>query len=623
MLSCYVEVISLQSTVEAASHMTYQPDSSTSKSTSSRAYKAIHYERQSQLALKHVFDLTPFLENVRTWVQKAPSCRPGDIFTLRLVFSLPDRRKTKHDTQSFDLGSVKEYEAAQTGLLYARSLIDILVDERYILHGYAFKPGLQLGPSWREEGTMKTCAVLEFPCSAGCIAPDVLVFSVKVLFSAEELNYMQAVTIGLYFNDCILGAEDLPTTVHSPPVDTAKTFYSAPQIQDILINTVSSRNVLFTLKTPQGSMRQGMMVKTMSGWKNVVITCKEDLYRSVIEHGITEFIPAVNRVDEDYPSIITIETDPGSMMEAVLGKRKSWILNTYVTEKILAILERYNLHYLIKFSGNKGWHIQLPVELEEPFDVYQGVVEAIVNKDVDALPTEEQINAVMANILQLEEVKSYKDPFFVARRFVDLVGARVMFYELKDIGTVLTLHDLKTLLLRVAPMRREDYLLKDLDIYETPRGPVRVEVPQILSINPYSRFRRQFKLLIDHSSNKKEGKLRSVFSLHSKTGLVSLPALLHPHDGTRFDPRMWDYDFVRAWASAERVYNKVNAGGSYLLESVQPGKVNEGSGFEQFLKDNRGLLIYLLQNGGEALELLTTPAALWVNAHLWEKTVAQ
>jgi hypothetical protein len=113
-----------------------------------------------------------------------------------------------------------------------------------------------------------------------------------------------------------------------------------------------------------------------------------------------------------------------------------------------------------------------------------------------------------------------------------------------------------------------------------------------------------------------------VFSLHSKTGLVSLPALLDSHDGTRFDPRMWDYDFVRAWARAERVYHKVHTD-THFLESVQPMKVNEGPKFEQFLKDNRGLLLYLLQNGGEALELLTTPAALWVNAHLWEKTVTQ
>jgi DNA primase len=622
MISHHQEVTSLQSTVEAVSLVTCQPDPDTRKHTSSRAYKAIHYERQSQLPLKHVFDLTPVLESVRTWVHEAPSHRPDDIVTLRLVFSLPDRRKTKNETQSFDLGSMKEYEAAQTGLLYARSLIDILVDDQYTFHGYAFKTGLQLGPSWREEDTTKTCAVLEFPCSSGRITPDVLAFAVRILFSTEEINYMQAGTIGLYFNDCILGAEELPTTVHPPPVDAATTFYSVPQVQDILLNAISGRNVLFTLKTSRGSMRQGMMVKTLSGWQNVVITSGEDLFRSVVDHGITEFIPAVNRAEEDYPSIITIETDPGSMMEVVLGKKKSWILNTYITEKILAILERYNLYYSVKFSGNKGWHIQLPVELETPFNVYQEVVEAIVNKDVDALPTEEQINAAMANILQLEDVKSYKDPFFVARRFVDLVGARVMFYELKDIHTVLTLHDLKTLLLRTAPMRREDYLLKNLDIYETPRGPVKVEVPQLLSINPYSRFRRQFKLLIDHSSNKKEGKLRSVFSLHSKTGLVSLPALLNSHDKTRFDPRMWDYDFVRVWARAERVYNKVLTD-TRLVESVHPMNVNEESKFEQFLKDNRGLLIYLLQNGGEALELLTTPSALWVNAHLWEKTVTQ
>ncbi|MBU7028416.1 MAG: hypothetical protein HXS48_15900, partial [Theionarchaea archaeon] len=91
----------------------------------------------------------------------------------------------------------------------------------------------------------------------------------------------------------------------------------------------------------------------------------------------------------------------------------------------------------------------------------------------------------------------------------------------------LTLNDLKRLCLRVSPVRREDFLKKGSDIYESVHGPVKVEIPQILSINPYSKFRRQFKLLIDHSSNKKEGKLRSVFSLHSKSGLVSVPAVLY------------------------------------------------------------------------------------------------
>ncbi|MBU6998276.1 MAG: hypothetical protein HXS42_11510 [Theionarchaea archaeon] len=597
--------------------MTHQPDSSASKSTPSRAHKAIHYERQTQVVPKHTFDLTPFLENVKTWVEHAPVWRPDDIFVLRFVFLLPDREKTSHGTQRVNIRSIKEYEAAQTGLMFARSLIDGLVCGGYVYRGYAFRTGLQLGPSWREGNGVKTCAVLEFPCSAGCITADIFVFAAKALFSAEELNHMQAVTINLYFNDSILGTEDLPVRVRLPPPDAAIALYSLPQIQDILYDTMSSRHVLFTLKTPLGSMRQGMMVKTLSGWKNVEITCREELYTSVVEHGIAEFMPAVNRVDEDYPSSITIETDPGSMMEAVLGKRKSWILNTYVTEKILGILERYNLYYMVKFSGNKGWHIQIPVELKEPFTVYQDIVKTIVTRDTDSL-SQEQGTAARDEILQLEEVKSYKDPFFVARRFVDLVGARVMFYELRDIGRILTLDDLKKLHVSVQPMKREDYLLKDLDIYETSRGPVKVGIPQILSINPYSRFRRQFKLLIDHSSNKREGKLRSVFSLHSKTGLVSLPALLQTTEGTpRFDPRMWDHDFVHTWARAERVYDKISTGILHPRDSIQPRKVNEQSGFEQFLRDNAGLLIYLLQEGGEALELLTTPAAVRANTHLW------
>ncbi|MBU7037280.1 MAG: hypothetical protein HXS52_05075 [Theionarchaea archaeon] len=615
MIFCSVEVTFLQTTV-TASQVT-QPDSGFSTSTLSRAHKAIHYERQNQVVLRHVFDLTPFLEKVGTWVGQAPSSRPGDVFTLRLVFSLPSRWKIKHDARNADLSSIKKYEAAQAGLMHARSLMDTLVDEHYVLNRVQFQTGLQIGPSWREGDTVKTCATLEFPCSAGHIASDAVVFAVKVLFSAEELNHMEAVTISLYFNDSILGTENLPVIIHSPPLDTARIFYSAPQIQDILYDSISGRNVLFTLKTSQGSMRKGMMVRTTSGWKTMAITCKKDLYKSVVEHEVTEFIPAVNRADEDYPSVITIETDLGILMDAVLGKRKSWILNTYVTEKILTILERYNLHYMVKFSGNKGWRVQIPVELKAPFNTYQDVVKTLVTRDLDALPTDEQVNAAMASILQREEVRSYKDPFFVARRFVDLVGARVMFYELKDIGTVLTLEDVKRLRLHVSPMKREDYLLKSLDVYETRQGPVKVEIPQILSINPYSRSRRQFKLLIDHSSNKKEGKLRSVFSLHSRRGLVSLPALLDFRDrARRFDTRMWDYDFVCAWAKAERVYRKVSEGRLDLSESGRRWNINGRSGFERFLKDNSGFLMYLLQNGGEALELLTTPAALWVNAHL-------
>lgn len=34
------------------------------------------------------------------------------------------------------------------------------------------------------------------------------------------------------------------------------------------------------------------------------------------------------------------------------------------------------------------------------------------------------------------------------------------------------------------------------------------------------------------------------------------------------------------------------------------------------------VLLYLLQNGGEALELLDTSTALWVNASLWKKVVS-
>jgi DNA primase len=424
----------------------------------------------------------------------------------------------------------------------------------------------------------------------------------------------------------VLGSIKVTTHTAVNPLAFAETFYSHPSIQDILYTKTKNRNILYVFKNEDGTIRSGMSVKTMTGWNPVEIHEKNHIATAVKHCGVVEFIPAVNRINQEYPSIITIETDPGDMVTTVLG-RKSWIFNTYITEEIMNVLDRYNINYTVKFSGNKGWHIQIPVELREPFTMYQTVVEAIVNKDICSLPDDIQIPAMKVNLMQLEEVRSYKDPFFVARRFVDLVGAAVMFYQLRDIQRVLQFNDLKKLMVRMHPVSREDFLKRHTDLYETNRGPVKVDIPQVLSINPYSKFRRQFKLLIDHSSNKREGKLRSVFSLHSKTGLVSIPALLHTKKGiTQFDERMWDYDFLCSRAQPEYVNNQLEGvapeNGYPLLDLAQKWEINyDVTGFEQFLDDHKGLLIYLLQNGGEALELLDTPTALWVNNNLWERTI--
>ncbi len=595
-----------------------------SKSTS---HKAIHYERQTQLRFKHLFDLASFYEQLPLWCSRANLYGPGQ-FLLRFEFTLPARRKYKRNSFVYDLISAKEYEAAQTGLMYARSLFDVLSDEHYRYRGYKFGRGLQIGPSWIEKGKMKTCATLSIMMSgdhAEITAVDVLTFATHAIFSNEDLNHMQAVTAKVYFNGELLGSMDIEVENTSCEfLEFAPQYYSYREIQEILYSQAENRNVLYAFKTEKG-IRQGMMIKTDTLWKLVEIKKIEDIYKTVKDYSVVEFIPAVNRIDEEYPSIITIETDPGDMLQHVLGKRKTWVFNTYVTEKILAILDTYRINYNLKFSGNKGWHILIPIELKEPFDTYQKVVEAIVNKELGNLPHDEKILAMMANLMQLEDVKSYKDPFFLARRFVDLVGAHIMFYELKDIHTILTLNDLRRLCLRVAPAYREDFLRKGGDLYETGRGPVRVELPQVLSINPYSRFRRQFKLLIDHSSNKKEGKLRSPFSLHSRTGLVSIPAVVYRDDGkTRIDERFWDYDFVCALANPRRMCNQIEGliQDEYpLMDSVRKWESNDVRGFEEFFHDHRGLLIYLLQNGGEALELLDCRTALWVNANLWEKTV--
>lgn len=531
----------------------------------------------------------------------------------------------------FDLVSAKEYEAAHQGLMYARSMVDIFADELYKYKGYTFSRGLQIGPSWIDNGKVKTCAVLTMTAPsqmhADLTTSDVLTFVTRVIFSHEELNHMQAVTAKVYCNGELLGFMGIePENTSYEHVESAQKYYSSETIQKILYTNVENRNVLYAFKTEKG-IRLGMMVKTEDIWNPVEIQEIDDIYRSVHNVDVVEFIPAVNRKDQDYPSMITIETDPGDMLLHVLGRRKTWVFSTYVTEKILNILDQYHIHYNVKFSGNKGWHIIIPVELHEPLHTYQNVVEAIVNKELGNLPDEEKVPAMMANLMQLEDVKSYKDPFFVARRFVDLIGAHIMFYELTDIHTVLTLTDLRRLCLRVSPVRREDFLRKGSDLYDTVHGPVKVEIPQVLSINPYSKFRRQFKLLIDHSSNKKEGKLRSVLSLHSGSGLVSIPAGLYKDNGlTKIDRRMWDYDFIRDLANPERVYDLIEGepDDRYpLLDLVKKWEVNHDvNGFEQFLSDHKGLLIYLLQNGGEALELLDTHTARWVNASLWKRTIA-
>jgi DNA primase len=589
------------------------------------SYKAIHYERQPQLKLKHVFDLRPLYENLPLWCSRAPrTSTPADSFTLRLEFLLPDRRKIKRDSLVFDLVSTKEYEAAQHGLMYARALFDTIVGELYTYKGITFKKGLQIGPSWIENG-VKTCALLSLSaCSNRTAISDIFVFATHVIFSAEDLHHMQAINIALWFNDTLLGSMDIGIDDDTYDyLEFARKFYSNAYIQKMVYSTVKNRNILYAFREEKA--RLGMMVKTGAGWDPVEIKTREDIYHSVLQHNVVEFIPAVNRASEEYPSIITIETDPGDVLVRILGKEKSWKFNTYITEKICRVLDTYKIRYMVKFSGNKGWHIQIPIELTEPFKPYQQVVEAIVNRDLCGLPREEQMLAMMLNFVQLEDVKSYKDPFFVARRFVDLVGAHIMFYELEDIHKVLESSDLKRLLLRVNPVCREDLLRKGSGIYETERGPVKAEIPQILSINPYSKFRRQFKLLIDHSSNKREGKLRSVFSLHSKTGLVSIPASLHKDEKglTRFDRSMWSYSTVRQSADAERVYNHLEREqqDSHLFsDPTELWKINSDvKGFGEFLEDHKGLLVYLLQNGGEALELLDAKTALWVNAVLWKK----
>lgn len=612
----------------------------------SMSYKALHYERQTQLHLDHVFDINSL--PVSQWLHQIfRSFVQGDVFTWYFEFVLPERRKIKRNSLVFDLHSTKAYEAAQAGIMSARSLIDIFVAEQYVFKGCAFESGLMVGPSKLCDGKMKMCAALSVKvvcdtenknestyknshgkkedgnkkiktkmCSKKDIL-DALIFAAEVIFSQQDIHHMQKIFVTLNFNGIYLNSLELPYKSHVYNfLEGASQYYACPEIFSSIYETVKNRNVLYAFN--EGSIRQGMMVRTDTGWEKVGINTPEDIETAARTHNVTEFIPAVNRISDEYPSIITIETDPGDLFATVLGDQKAWEFNTYVTQKVMDVLSNYNIVYSVKYSGNKGWHIQIPIELKEPFFTYQKVVKAIVNKEIHILPDETQTKAKLINLEQLQNVKSYKDPFFVARRFVDLVGAHIMFYKLKDVHTVLDLSDLKRLLLKVSPVTREDFLQKYTNIFDSKKGPIKAEIPQILSINPYSKFRRQFKLLIDHSSNKKEGKLRSVFSLHSKTGLVSIPAVV-TNNGTKLGELMWDLKYVRKKAHPDAVVNGFKTGEYYKGCTLH--EVNDNSGFEKFLQDHMGLLIYLLQNGGEALELLDTPTAVWVNTNLWEKTV--
>jgi len=75
---------------------------------------------------------------------------------------------------------------------------------------------------------------------------------------------------------------------------------------------------------------------------------------------------------------------------------------------------------------------------------------------------------------------------------------------------------------------------------------------------------------------------------------------------------------------SEKVYNQLEgiSPREYpLLELARKWDMNYNlNGFEKFLNDHKGLLVYLLQNGGEALELLNTHTARWVNANLYKIT---
>ncbi len=315
------------------------------------AYRAIGYERQSQLKLRHKFDtdaIDPLIDAIGN-VNYTPS--PENNFSIRFDLSPVVSRKIKRGGPAYDLTSIREGETYYDAMSKIMKLAQDLMYEMNSVGGYTISSGPHIwGYVDDADHTIKTRVEYDIPTVYRNRPVDVELvakFFSTLMFSVEEVNYARKATASVLFNGEVLASTELSEAQKmNPALEFAKTYYANEEVQNILWDMVKNRNSLYVFLVEKefedGSVekyiRPGRMILTDNGWEEVEITRKQDIADAVQNNGVVEFIPAVNRIDEMYPSVITIETDPGDMMVHMLGKEKTWRFNSYIIEKVCTVL---------------------------------------------------------------------------------------------------------------------------------------------------------------------------------------------------------------------------------------------------------------------------------------------
>lgn len=569
--------------------------------------KAVHYERQEQLYPDHKFDTGPAVEKLVDWYRSlGPLVPTDDILTIQLDFILPYRR-TKDWSGTFkSYRAVKKYEAAQKGITSAHKIFDTYVEDNYRFAGYPFTNGLQIDPSHRNNDN-KVVVPIKFNLKPHASLERVIKFAVEAVFTPDDINYMESAVLSLQRNGQEIGRTEVPEKeTASDKLDIAPTYYDDPYVKSFIFKKCENRRILFGLRSESGSVREGAMIKKDGKWELIEINTEDDVPLVAKNDGVTSFIPALNSVDSVVPTFFSIESDPGDQMFSILGKEEAWKLNTYVIEKTCGTLDHYGIKYVVKFSGNKGWHIEIPINMKKPSVFYQKVVDAVMSEE-----EEEGMDQ-----LELEHSKSYKDLFFMGRIFVELMGARVMYYGLDDIQKHLSFAQARDLGLDIHPISADDF--SNYGIYSQEEWDWAVDVPRLLSVNPRAKDRRYPQFLIDNSSDKKNGPLTAMLSLHRKSGLACIPALIErgPQGLMRFNPRMYDYNQVCELADPKKVLANID----FWKPRAEYWPVNHGTTWiDGLFRDNIGLLEYDLRWGAERMELMTPVKARVVNSEVWKK----
>lgn len=619
-----------------------------------------YYERQNELDGRPGFDLDGMLDLMSGAVaglRDEPGLKDA---TARIEFDvvLPTKERVVEEgkKRKKTIRAVHEQDAALSALHHADSLFCQMFqqDQQYLKAVWPTAPSFE-GVVVKHEPSdpegmvrsMRRVVSPEFKLDGEF--DTIMSYFAYVLFDSEEACHYDAVTARVTLADSV-GIE-LPLSREKKErkysMDAVQAWYSRPEVARYLFEACENREVLFSFSNRS---RPGITVDPL-GWLGVLLSeeagepykpsrkdkvvlefsTPEDISDAVFRHGLVDIIPAGNKKEERVVRRISLETDPGDLFQKILGKDKAWRANTYVAQKMCRVLDRYGIRYLCKFSGNKGWHVEMDVRMAEPPAEYRRVVEFIAAQVMDD---------DKASQLELSKCKEYADPFFFARRFADVVGAKVMFSSLPGLlkEGILGLDDLRKLSVPVREVTDREYetelwkYRKSVDskadsvpwVVESGGKKYKVKFSDLVSINPYSKLKRTTKLLVDHSSNKYRGKLRALYSVNPKSGCVSVPA---PHEREKgwfsFSSPAWDLDRMKDVSLVDHAAGGLDGNDEPIPYDwaglAKDAKPNKGvQPFERFCRDNRDWFYYLLKNGAESLELKEDYTGLWVEGYIWD-----